>query len=1123
MSLRPGAVSLLATLGRARRILLWRTVEQAGLALVVGAVLIALIALWVALAAPLHRDEFALLRLGLLGAGAILMLAAAARVVLARARLEDAALATGRLLGERDDELLGALELARTRDDDARTSGALRDAAVGAASARAAGAPIGRLKRWDDRGRWLAAAGGILVLMGVTAVAGGARTPAAIRHITDPRTAPVAPIAIRVEPGSRDIEGGESVVIRAYVRGTGQRPRLRALEAGEWRESALEPSEEASGARSGERAYSLLLRNLKDDLHYKVRAGSQESPAYALTVRDLPRATGYRVRYDYPAYTGLRPEESHAITGDLAAPRGTRAHLTVTLSRSARSGGMIFDRAGTRVDAETGERLARFAVSIRSDDRYSIRLTDPRGRNVDLGPFEVRAIPDRPPTVSILSPGAVEDVGRDMTTVVIAGATDDYGVRKILIKYKVRDAAEKVETLHEEAGGARELAVRYTWSLAGYSLLPGEEVEYRVGAVDGNAVDGPQTTWSDPRILRFPSAAEILASMSGERDETIHSLESAWKDARELQKKAEELSRDLGRSKEMTWEKQQEAQKTLEGQQELQKKIDKVAEKLSQDAEKLSQSRAMNADLVQKIQELHQILSQIKDQSLLRSIQRIQDALKKLSPEQMEQALQNLKMNQEQVMRSLERTIEMLKQIRTEEKLEAASERAAELERRQIATNDSLSRTKKADETKSLAKGERETSKLGAEERAALDSLASDLAPMDPEAAKEAERLADELGEEGAAPEFREATQAMEQGERNQAGRSGEKLKQRLESLRKNVDQMREKFQNKKKNQLAKKMEDAAQDLLEIGRLQQEMLDDRSSSLSDRAETQKGLEDATSAATRRIADIGKQTLFLTPDIGQALGRALNNQENSVGRYSDQDLAGGLMAGKEAAIALNQAAAGLLKSRQSMQSSSSSTGFQEAMERLQGLGGEQQSLNNQAMGMMPGQGQEGGQGEGQGQGQGQGSRLSEGQGQALSRMAAEQEAIRRGLEETMQKLNKGGGTMGNLGDVADEMKKVEQDLRGGRLNQETVDRQQRILSRLLDAPRSVERRDYSRKRQSRPGVDVVRSSPGALSPELLKSRPSLAALLARAGRDPVTPRYRALVDEYLQSVLEGKAK
>jgi len=1113
--MRPSGESLHSTLNRARRFLLWRAVEQAGLAFVVAGVAIALVALWVALATPLHRDEFALIRLGLLGAGALLLIVAAARVVLAPARIEDAALATGKLLGERDDELLGALELARVGGDDVRESTALRDAAVGAAAARAASAPVARLRRWDSRGRWLLAAGGTLVLLGVTAALGGARTPAVIRHIADPRTAPLAPIAIRVDPGTRDIEGGESVVIRAYVRGTSQRPKLRVEDRGDWKETDLDEAEDATGVKSGERAWSLLLRNVKDDLHYKVRAAGQETKIYALTVRDLPRATGYRVRYDYPAYTGLKSEESHAVTGDLAAPRGTRAHLVVTLSRSVRSGALVFDAARTQVAAQPGERLASFTMPIRSDDRYAIRLEDPRGRRVDLGPFEVRAIPDRPPTVSVLAPGSVEDVGRDMTATVIAGATDDYGVKRILIRYKVRDGAEKTETLHEEKGTSRELAVRYTWALQGFSLLPGEEIEYRIGAMDGNAVDGAQTTWSDARILRFPSATEILASMSGERDETIRSLENAWQDAKDLQKKAEELSRDLGRTREMTWEKQQEAQKTLEGQQQLQDKIDKVADKLSQDAEKLAQSRALNAELAQKIQELHQILSQIKDQSLQRSIQRLQDALKKMSPDQMEAALQNLKMNQEQVMRSLERTIEMLKQIRTEEKMEAASERAAEMERRQIALNDSLSRARRPEETKSLTKGQRENQKLSAEERAALDSLAADLRAMDPEAAKESKRLAEELSEQGALPDFQKTSEQMEQGDRESAQSSAERLKQRLEQLRKGVDKMRKNFQDKRKNELAKKMEAAAQDLLEIGRLEQATLHDQESSLSDRAETQKGLQDATESVTKRIADIAKQTFHVTPDVGQALGRALTNQSNSVGRYSEQDLAGGLMAGKEAAIALNQAAAGMLRSRQQMQSSGGSpTGFQEAMERLQGLAGEQESLNNESMGMMPGEGQQEGN---------QGSRLREGAGQALQRMAAEQEAIRRGLEETMQKLGKNGGTMGNLGQVADEMKKVEQDLRGGRLNPETTERQQRILSRLLDAPRSVEKRDYSRKRQSRPGVDVVRSSPGALAPELLKARPSLAALLARAGRDPIAPRYRALVDEYLQSILGGKAR
>jgi hypothetical protein len=320
---------------------------------------------------------------------------------------------------------------------------------------------------------------------------------------------------------------------------------------------------------------------------------------------------------------------------------------------------------------------------------------------------------------------------------------------------------------------------------------------------------------------------------------------------------------------------------------------------------------------------------------------------------------------------------------------------------------------------------------------------------------------------------------------------------------------MREGFRDRKKNQLAKEMENAAQDLLDIAAQQETMLHDEKSSVNDRAEKQKGLEETTKGAAERVNNIAKQTLLLAPDVAQSLGRALQNQESSVGRYSQQDLLGGLMGTKESTIALNQAATGLLKSKETMQGAKSSTGMSEAMEQLQSLAGQQQGLNEETMGMMPGQGSEGTQG-----------RLMPGDGDALSRMAAEQQAIRQGLQEAMQKMGSGGGKpLGDMDGVSNDMQGVEQDLRGGRLNQETVDKQQRILSRLLDAPRSVEKRDYSRKRMSRPGVDVVRSSPGALSPELLKSRPSLASLLAKGSRDPVTPKYRALVDEYLESLMK----
>ncbi len=1114
--------SLLAEIRRARRLLLAREVERA--ALWAGAALLATgaLALLAALVLPLYRPQYAVLRSVLLAAAAVLVVAAVARVLAGRKGLPEAALEAGRLGGERDDELLTALELGRElpADPDAegpRYSGELRESAVRAAAERARALPLGRLRLWRGRGRWLAAAGAALAALLVVGLAGGARTPAVIGHMMRPEAAPAPPIRIRVEPGDREVESGSSVRVQVFIAGTGARPQLLTSEGARgaaggdrrWRTARLVEAQGDPSARAGERAFQAVLPNVKEDLAYYVRAGGARTGEYELRVLDLPRATSFRVRYEYPAYTGLHAEESQNLTGDLAAPRGSRALLTLTTNRNVASAAILTEGSRATVEGRPGERLATFSLPIRSDDRYHIRLVDLRGRRVDLGPYEIRAIPDRPPTVTVLAPGDVEDVSQDMVTTIVAGATDDYGVKRFLIRYKVQEKPEVVETLHEEKEPARELALRYTWPLQSFSLLPGEEIEYAVGAVDADAVDGPQTTWSGTRRIRFPSASEILASMDEKHDETVESLDAARKQAEELQSKADELARDIGRTHDLPWEKRQEIQKTLEGQQSLQERIDRAAQKLSDDADKLQQSRALNAELVQKLSELHDLLSRIKDDTIRRSIQRMQEALQKMSPEEIKRALENFKMSQEQVLQNLDRTIQMLKQLQTEERMEEASERAAEMERRQLALNDSLARASKKEDRQALAPSEHGIEQMSQETKAALDSLAAALRELDRQAAEEAAQLSKALGPQGMQQDFQGAEGALSQGDESESQQATQSLAQQLQEMRRRIDQMRAQFQQRRKNDMAQRMEAAARDLIEISDAQKMMLGDASSTPDERADTQQGLQETTSGATDRIAKLGRETLFITSDVTAALGRALMNQQNAVGRYSAQDLVGGLVSSRESAIALNQAAAALLKGIESMASSASSSGFREAMQQMQGLGESQQQLNQQSSGLMQQLSDQG--------------RLVPDPGGMMGRLAAQQEAIRQGLEDAMDKMGPGKNALGRMGDVGDDMKKVVEDLKSGRLNQQTLDRQQRILSRLLDAPRSVEKRDYSRRRTSRPGVDVVRSSPGALSPDLLRARPSLAALLAKGARDPVTPRYRALVDEYFQALLAGKAR
>jgi hypothetical protein len=90
---------------------------------------------------------------------------------------------------------------------------------------------------------------------------------------------------------------------------------------------------------------------------------------------------------------------------------------------------------------------------------------------------------------------------------------------------------------------------------------------------------------------------------------------------------------------------------------------------------------------------------------------------------------------------------------------------------------------------------------------------------------------------------------------------------------------------------------------------------------------------------------------------------------------------------------------------------------------------------------------------------------------LAELRARQEALRQQLNEVRQQIEDERRVLGDLGELAQEMEEVVEDLDSGRLTAETRRRQEKILSRLLDAQRSIRERDFAKRRESRQGEDL----------------------------------------------------
>ena len=133
---------------------------------------------------------------------------------------------------------------------------------------------------------------------------------------------------------------------------------------------------------------------------------------------------------------------------------------------------------------------------------------------------------------------------------------------------------------------------------------------------------------------------------------------------------------------------------------------------------------------------------------------------------------------------------------------------------------------------------------------------------------------------------------------------------------------------------------------------------------------------------------------------------------------------------------------------------------------------------------------------------------------LAKLAAEQEQIRKALEESEEKY---GDEPGGMGDLMQKMEETEIDLVNKNLTQETLKRQQEIVTRLLEADEAMREREQDSEREAKTAVQYEKELPKAFE-EYLKQREKEIELLKTV---PVKllPYYKNEVNLYFERLKE----
>lgn len=231
-----------------------------------------------------------------------------------------------------------------------------------------------------------------------------------------------------------------------------------------------------------------------------------------------PLVADVKLTYHYPAYTGLPARTVEGATGDVAAIKGTRIELEMRALRRTRRALLFFGEEGQggQMEAQVAHDVVRAAFTIEGNDRYRVWLAPLLGRPVrENRGHRIEAAVDQPPTVEIKAAADRLDLQAPRPVEVGFAATDDYGLDRVDLVYRVGNAPEKRVPL-KAAAGERKVEGKTTWDPSAEALVPGVQIAYRIEARDLDNVSGP----------KIGSSRTLYLTLERPRESTDESLES---------------------------------------------------------------------------------------------------------------------------------------------------------------------------------------------------------------------------------------------------------------------------------------------------------------------------------------------------------------------------------------------------------------------------------------------------------------------------------------------------------------------------------------------------------------------------------------------------------------------
>ncbi|WP_254153076.1 DUF4175 family protein [Chryseosolibacter indicus] len=904
---------------------------------------------------------------------------------------------------------------------------------------------------------------------------------------------------------------GSAVPSSAYIISKGQRLKLEHTGNGE---------------------FQYLFERIQEPIQLQVEAAGFFSDLYTIEMVNRPEMARFNVELEFPRYL-QRKNERLANAGNLEIPEGTNVKWNLKTIHAERASITFFSDKSSNSVQNTGNETFTFEKKFNNPDQYEIILENDKSKNKEKIFYQIEVIKDQYPQIAVNNFKDSVLYKRVMLGGMIG---DDYGVTELTLHFTVKDEDQRDITKRSIRIPISKNQVQqnffYNWAVDSLKLKPGQHLEYYLQVFDNDGVNGRKSTKSSSYTFLVPTEENLVAQISKSQSQTQHKIDQSFNKANKLQDQIEQANQKLKGKQSLDWQDKKMLEDILQQKQGLDQIVQQLKEENKLLDEKKNAFTEQNERIKEKAQQLQKLMDELLDEETKKLFEELQKLLKENADvNQLQKLMDKLNQNTNNLEKELERTLELFKELQYEFKLDQTVQdlkKQVEEQKSLLEKTESLERENKPNgKSDKDQKGQNQKNQeqkdsnqeQNSQNENSPESLANEQEDLmqkfkeTSEKMEELEKMGDELNKDEELPseqekeqiqqEQQQSKEQLEQKNPSKARTPQKNALQKMQQMQQKMEGMQNSMMMEMDMQNLESLRQIIHGLVKLSFDQENLMkefnelqqnDPRFNLLAQREiklrDDSKVLEDSLLALGKKDPMMGG---FITKEIGELnnhLEKVIEANKERKRPQASSEMQMTMTSINNLALMLDDhfdmmmqmmanAKPSMKKSNQKGQKPSLSQMQQQLNQKIQ-------DLKNSGKG---------------------GRELSE----ELAKMAAEQERIRRALQEMQEKMKKEGKMPG--GDLPSKMEQTEMDLVNKQLTDQLIKRQKEIMTRLLDAEKSMREQNMDEERKGETAKEYEQEMPKAFE-EYLRLKEKEVELL-KTVPPKLYPYYKKEVSEYFK--------